>query len=71
MFQNREPYQFDGRINTEFTIQGKREWRQEIGMVFQGSALFDSQTVEENVMFPLKNVYKKTQKEMLAREILC
>lgn len=58
---------FDGRINTEFTIQGKREWRQEIGMVFQGSALFDSQTVEENVMFPLKMFTNKTQKEMLAR----
>ena len=45
---------FDGRINTQFTNEEKRQWRQEIGMVFQGSALFDSQTVEENVMFPLK-----------------
>ena len=40
---------FDGRINTKFTTEEKRQWRQEIGMVFQGSALFDSQTVEENV----------------------
>ncbi|WOC39626.1 ABC transporter ATP-binding protein [Polaribacter sp. HL-MS24] len=58
---------FDGRINTEFTIESKRKWRQEIGMVFQGSALFDSQTVEENVMFPLKMFTNKSQKEMLAR----
>ena len=45
---------FDGRINTEFLRKEKQQWRQEIGMVFQGSALFDSQTVEDNVMFPLK-----------------
>ncbi|WP_339661144.1 ATP-binding cassette domain-containing protein [uncultured Polaribacter sp.] len=58
---------FDGRINTEFTIQQKRQWRQEIGMVFQGSALFDSQTVEENVMFPLKMFTDNTTSEMLDR----
>ena len=58
---------FDGRINTEFTIEGKRQWRQEIGMVFQGSALFDSQTVEENVMFPLKMFTKQPLSEMLDR----
>ncbi|APZ45024.1 ABC transporter ATP-binding protein [Polaribacter reichenbachii] len=58
---------FDGRINTEFTIEAKRQWRQEIGMVFQGSALFDSQTVEENVMFPLKMFTKKPLDEMLDR----
>lgn len=58
---------FDGRINTEFTTEQKRQWRQEIGMVFQGSALFDSQTVEENVMFPLKMFTNESQKEMLER----
>ena len=58
---------FDGRINTEFTIEGKRQWRQEIGMVFQGSALFDSQTVEENVMFPLKMFTDNSNSEMLDR----
>ena len=36
-------------------------------MVFQGSALFDSQTVEENVMFPLKMFTKKSDREMLER----
>ena len=58
---------FDGRINTNFSIEEKRQWRQEIGMVFQGSALFDSQTVEENVMFPLKMFTKQSQAEMLER----
>ena len=58
---------FDGRVNTKFTTEAKREWRQEIGMVFQGSALFDSQTVEENVMFPLKMFTKQSQAEMLER----
>ena len=58
---------FDGRINTNFSIEEKMQWRQEIGMVFQGGALFDSQTVEENVMFPLKMFTKQSQAEMLER----
>jgi phospholipid/cholesterol/gamma-HCH transport system ATP-binding protein len=58
---------FDGRINTRFTLEERRQWRQEIGMVFQGSALFDSQTVEENVMFPLKMFTKQSEEEMLER----
>jgi len=58
---------FDGRINTNFSIEEKRQWRQEIGMVFQGGALFDSQTVEENIMFPLKMFTKQPQSEMLDR----
>ena len=58
---------FDGRINTEFSQKQKMQWRQEIGMVFQGSALFDSQTVEENVMFPLKMFTNYTNDEILDR----
>jgi len=58
---------FDGRVNTQFTTEEKRQWRQEIGMVFQGSALFDSQTVQENVMFPLKMFTKQSEEEMLER----
>jgi phospholipid/cholesterol/gamma-HCH transport system ATP-binding protein len=57
----------DGLVNTELSIEEKRQLRQEIGMVFQGSALFDSQTVEENVMFPLKMFTKQSNKEMLER----
>ncbi|MCL7754740.1 ATP-binding cassette domain-containing protein [Polaribacter sp. Z022] len=58
---------FDGRINTKFTNKERQEWRQEIGMVFQGSALFDSQTVENNVMFPLKMFTSQTHEQMLER----
>ena len=58
---------FDGRVNTEMSTDDRRQLRQEIGMVFQGSALFDSQTVEENVMFPLKMFTKQSDKEMLER----
>jgi phospholipid/cholesterol/gamma-HCH transport system ATP-binding protein len=45
---------FDGRIYSELSADEKRELRTEIGMVFQGSALFDSLTVAENVGFPLR-----------------
>jgi len=58
---------YDGRVNTEMSIDDKRQFRQELGMVFQGSALFDSQTVEENVMFPLKMFTKQSDAEMLER----
>ena len=46
--------EFDGRIYASLSNDEKRELRTEIGMVFQGSALFDSMTVAENVCFPLK-----------------
>ena len=58
---------FNGGINTEFTTEQKRQWRKEIGMVFQGSALFDSQTVQDNVMFPLKMFKKQSEEQMLER----
>lgn len=44
---------FDGRDITKMNAKQKRQLRAEIGTVFQGSALFDSMTVEENIMFPL------------------
>ncbi|MGK0296175.1 MAG: phospholipid/cholesterol/gamma-HCH transport system ATP-binding protein [Ulvibacter sp.] len=45
---------FDGRVYSQLEDDEKRELRTEIGMVFQGSALFDSMTVAENVGFPLR-----------------
>ena len=44
--------EYDGKPYSEFTDEERRELRKEIGMVFQGGALFDSMTVKENVMFP-------------------
>jgi phospholipid/cholesterol/gamma-HCH transport system ATP-binding protein len=41
----------------------RKELRQQIGMLFQGSALFDSMTVEENILFPLDMFTKLTAKE--------
>ncbi|SNR17018.1 ABC transporter ATP-binding protein [Tenacibaculum jejuense] len=58
---------YNGQINREMTIDDKREFRKELGMVFQGSALFDSLNVEENVMFPLKMFTKQSLEEMLER----
>jgi phospholipid/cholesterol/gamma-HCH transport system ATP-binding protein len=46
--------EFDGRVYGNLDDEEKRELRTEIGMVFQGSALFYSMTVAENVAFPLK-----------------
>lgn len=58
---------FDGRISKEMDGEAKRQLRQEIGMVFQGSALFDSLTVEGNVMFPMQMFTNKSLPEMLER----
>ncbi len=44
-----------------------RELREEIGMLFQGGALFDSMTIEENVMFPLRMFTRQKKSEMLDR----
>ncbi|EDM44213.1 ABC transporter, ATP-binding protein [unidentified eubacterium SCB49] len=45
----------------------QRDLREEIGMLFQGGALFDSMTIEENVMFPLRMFTKQSKAEMLER----
>ena len=65
---------YGGKDFTGMNNEEKTEVRKEIGMLFQGSALFDSQTVEQNVMFPLdmftKDKYAiklKRVNEVLAR----
>lgn len=58
---------FDGRILSHMDADERRALRTEIGMVFQGSALFDSMTVEENVAFPLKMFTSKTPAEIKER----
>lgn len=58
---------FDGRVYSELKPDEKRALRTEIGMVFQGSALFDSMTVEDNVGFPLKMFTKKRTREIKDR----
>ena len=58
---------YNGRIYSTLTEKEKREIRTEIGMVFQGSALFDSMTVEGNVGFPLKMFTDYSKKQIKER----
>jgi phospholipid/cholesterol/gamma-HCH transport system ATP-binding protein len=58
---------YEGRIFSKLTEDDKRNLRAEIGMVFQGSALFDSMTIEQNVMFPLQMFTKMSKSEMQDR----
>ena len=58
---------YDGISSLSMSFKDQKKLRSEIGMVFQGSALFDYMTVKENVMFPLKMFTQKTAGEMLHR----
>jgi phospholipid/cholesterol/gamma-HCH transport system ATP-binding protein len=62
---------YDGRNFTQMDYYEKKSIRHEIGMLFQGGALFNSLTVEENVGFPLKMFTKKTSKEVTDRVNFC
>jgi phospholipid/cholesterol/gamma-HCH transport system ATP-binding protein len=62
---------YDRRDFSKMERLDRRDVRQEIGMLFQGSALFDSLTVEQNVMFPLSMFTKMTRKEMKSRADFC
>jgi phospholipid/cholesterol/gamma-HCH transport system ATP-binding protein len=60
--------------NRRFSMEDKSlqtEIRREIGMLFQGSALFDSKTVEQNIMFPLDILTKMQKDEKLDRVNFC
>lgn len=58
---------YDGQEFTNLSAEGKKEIRKQIGMLFQGSALFDSLSVEKNVMFPLNMFTNDTFKQKLKR----
>src|SRR5690606_16652487 len=58
---------FDGQDTTKFNYEERQRLRGEIGTVFQGSALFDSMTVLENVRFPLEMFSKLSMREMNKR----
>ncbi len=62
---------YDGSDFVTMDRKTKVEIRKRIGMLFQGSALFDSLTVEQNVMFPLNMFTKQTKKEKLDRVNFC
>lgn len=62
---------FDNRNFISLSQRDRKKIRKEIGMVFQGSALFDSMTVAENVMFPLTMSSKMTKAKMIERVNFC
>lgn len=63
---------FDGQDMTAMQEEDRKMLRQQIGMLFQGSALFDSMTVEQNVMFPLDMFSTMTlsERKKRANEVL-
>lgn len=62
---------YDDRNFTETNEKKRKKMRQEIGMVFQGGALFDSISVEGNVRFPLDMFTNMTTKEKESRVGFC
>jgi phospholipid/cholesterol/gamma-HCH transport system ATP-binding protein len=62
---------YDGKDFIKMSIREKQHLRTEIGMLFQGGALFDSKTVEENVIFPLAMFTDMTEEQMLERANFC
>lgn len=62
---------YDDRDVTRMRGKEKNRFRREIGMLFQGSALFDSLTVLENVLFPLEMFSDDTYEEKVERAKFC
>lgn len=62
---------YDGEDFPQLNVNEKQEVRKKIGMLFQGGALFDSQTLEENVRFPLDMFTRLTKDEKTERVNFC
>ncbi|MFT5970343.1 MAG: phospholipid/cholesterol/gamma-HCH transport system ATP-binding protein [Flavobacteriales bacterium] len=62
---------FNGKDWGGMDFKARKELRKEIGMVFQAGALFDSMTVEENIMFPLNMFSDMSLEEKIARANFC
>ena len=62
---------YDGRDIMKMNMSQRKQIRKEIGMLFQGSALFDSETVLGNVIFPLKMFSDMEPEEQLERARFC
>lgn len=62
---------YDGRDLLQMSVDQTKKLREEIGMLFQGSALFDSETVLGNVMFPLMMFTDMTPAERKDRAQFC
>ncbi|MFT2008743.1 ABC transporter ATP-binding protein [Pontibacter sp. 13R65] len=62
---------FDGTYYTNNKLDIRQEIRRKIGMLFQGSALFDSMNVEQNVEFPLRMLTNMSKSERMDRVNFC
>jgi phospholipid/cholesterol/gamma-HCH transport system ATP-binding protein len=62
---------YENTLFNKLDFTGKKLIRSEMGMLFQGSALFDSLTVEQNVRFPLDMFTDKSQEEKIDRVNFC
>jgi phospholipid/cholesterol/gamma-HCH transport system ATP-binding protein len=62
---------YDDKKFSHMGARDQQEIRKEMGMLFQGTALFDSLSVEENVMFPLDMLTSQPRKEKLDRVNFC
>ena len=63
--------EYDGRNMPDMMMKEIRMLRREVGMLFQGSALFDSLSVLENVMYPMEMFGEMSAEEMMARAYFC
>ena len=62
---------FDDRDFSEMSFSERKNVRKELGMLFQGGALFDSMTVEDNIMFPLTMYTDQSMEEKKERVNFC
>lgn len=62
---------YDDQKFSHLDPNSKQDIRKEMGVLFQGAALFDSITVEENVLFPLEMFTHQNRKENLDRANFC
>ena len=62
---------YDNRNFSAMKFKQRKHIRKEIGMVFQGGALFDSETVEQNIMFPLEMFSNMSFAERRERANFC
>jgi phospholipid/cholesterol/gamma-HCH transport system ATP-binding protein len=62
---------YDGRNFVKSDLDQVKEIRREMGVLFQGGALFDSKTVLENVRFPLDTLTSQTKEEKYAQAMFC
>jgi phospholipid/cholesterol/gamma-HCH transport system ATP-binding protein len=62
---------YDGNNFIGLNFDDKREIRKQIGMLFQGGALFDSMTVEQNIIFPLSMFTQMSEQEKIDRANVC